>query len=137
MGYMKPISSGDLRYENGEIEHETWEFQIVRISFFLLFLSLLTLPSTQKLAESVHSLISQDEAEMPKGKGGAPSSPHFLDSPWLTVPSSPASARNIATYVVPYVPGFDQDHLLELKPGGEAKEEYAWSKVQRLQYAVK
>ncbi|GAA5902452.1 hypothetical protein JCM6882_002757 [Rhodosporidiobolus microsporus] len=98
LGYMKPIVSGDLRYENGEIEHETWEFQI-------------------KLASSVHDLVAQDDADMPKGKG--------------------AVARNIATYVVPYVPGFDKDLLLGLKPADEAREEYAWSKIVNLQYAVK
>ncbi|GAA5833721.1 hypothetical protein JCM11251_003213 [Rhodosporidiobolus azoricus] len=98
MGYMKPIRSSHLKWENGALEHETWEFQI-------------------KLAGAVHDLIAADEADMLRGKA--------------------AIACNIATYVVPYVPGFDKEHLLELKPAEEATESYAWSHVTKLQYAVK
>ncbi|GAA5868062.1 hypothetical protein JCM8547_000793 [Rhodosporidiobolus lusitaniae] len=85
MSYMKLVGASELKWENGELQHEYWEFQI-------------------KLAAQLYSLIEQDKDDMTKNKA---------------------------------VPGLYKDHLLGLKPADEAKETYAWSKIQNLQYIVK
>ncbi|GAA6017534.1 hypothetical protein JCM10207_008260 [Rhodosporidiobolus poonsookiae] len=43
-------------------------------------------------------------------------------------------AMSLRTYAIPYIPGFDKELLLGMKDADEAKESYAWSKIQHLQY---
>ncbi|GAA6039816.1 hypothetical protein JCM8097_004235 [Rhodosporidiobolus ruineniae] len=95
MAMMKPLEPRNLAsYENGEIQHEYWEWNL-------------------KFAQQVYELLENDKKDYSKGKE--------------------AKSGNVASYDVPYVPGFDKEHLLGMKSADDVTEKYTWSKIRNLQ----